>query len=270
MSLESPTYVIFGPLPQGAPGNDSSTLRALELIPDRDEIRQVIDLGAGHGRTTFALAQALPDALITAIEIHAPFVEQMSERAKEAGLEERVQAMRGDMAKINIADGSIDLIWAEGSIYVVGMEQALTNWRPWLRSGGYIAFSDFVQWTGEMTEAARAFWAAEYPDMSTEATIRARAKVAGYRVVADFRMPKDAHDAYYVPLEARVSELSGCGDDEIQQVLAGIRKETEVVRRYADEAGYTIFVLQIDDGYTPAERRNQQIGQLTNKVSKSG
>ena len=45
-------YEIFEPLPQGAPGNDASTLRALGAVPDRDSVRQVLDLGAGHGRTT--------------------------------------------------------------------------------------------------------------------------------------------------------------------------------------------------------------------------
>ncbi|MCY4557657.1 MAG: class I SAM-dependent methyltransferase [Chloroflexi bacterium] len=250
------TYEVFGPLPQGAPGNDASTLRALDAVPGRDAVRRVFDLGAGHGRTTVALARALPDARITAVEIHAPFVERIAERTRETGLADRVRAECGDMAKTDVAAGSIDLIWAEGSIYVVGVERALALWRPWLRPGGGGAFSDFVQWTGDLSKEARAFWAVEYPDMASEDAIRSRAEAAGYRVVSSSRMPKEAHDAYYVPLEARITELAGCADSDVRKVLDGIRREIDVVRRFSDEAGYSFFVLRRADGRTGAEGAN--------------
>ena len=247
VSIDDVMYEIFGPLSQGAPGNDDSTLRALDAVPCRDTLRRVLDLGAGHGRTTFALARALPDARITAVEIHEPFADRIAERARMSGLADRVHAIRGDMAKIDVAAGSTDLIWAEGSIYVVGMERALVMWRPWLRPGGCLAFSDFVRWTGDLPEEARAFWAVEYPDMASEAAIRSRAEAAGYRIVRSFRMPRDAHEAYYVPLEARIAELAGSADADVLQVHEDIRKEIDVVRRYCDKAGYTFFVLQRAD-----------------------
>ncbi len=237
MSLDDAIYEVFGPLSQGAPDNDASTLRALDAVPGRDAVRRVLDLGAGHGRTTLALARALPDARITAVEIHAPFAERIAEHARESGVADRVGAVCGDMGKIDVAAGSIDLIWAEGSIYVVGMERALAMWRPWLREGGCLAFSDFVWWTGDPSEEACAFWAVEYPDMASEDAIQSRAKAAGYRVVSSFRMPREAHDAYYVPLEARVAELAGCTDSDFRKVLEGVRKEIEVVRRFPDKAG---------------------------------
>ena len=248
MSLDNTIYAVFGPLPQGAPGSDASTLRALDAVPGRDAVRRVLDLGAGRGRTTFALAQALPHAQITAVEIHAPFAGRIAERAREAGLADRVYALCGDMAKIDVATGSIDLIWAEGSIYVVGMERAFALWCHWLRPGGCIAFSDVVRWTGDLSKEARVFWAAEYPDMASEAAIRSRAEAAGYRVVAGFRMPKVAHDAYYGPLEARAAELAGSADTDVQQVLAGLRREIDIVRRFSDEAGYSFFVIQRAEG----------------------
>ena len=259
MSLDDTIYAVFEPLPQGAPGNEASTLRALDAVPGRDAIRQVLDLGAGRGRTTFALAQALPRAQITAVEIHAPFAGRVAERAHEASLADRVHALCGDMAKIDVATGSIDLIWAEGSIYVVGMEQAFARWRHWLRPGGCIAFSDAVRWTGDLSNEARAFWAAEYPDMVCEAAIRSRAEAAGYRVVADFRMPKEASDAYYVPLEARAAELAGCADTNIQQVLAGLRRQIDIVRRFSDEAGYSFFVIQRAEGCAGTAGHNRSI-----------
>ena len=246
--MDEAIYEVFGPLSQGAPGNDASTLRALDAVPGRDAVRQVLDLGAGHGRTTFALARALPDARIAAVEIHPPFVERIARRAREAGLADRVRAVCGDMENIDVAEGSVDLVWAEGSIYLVGIERALAMWRPWLRPGGCVAFSDFVRWTGDLSKEARAFWAVEYPDMASEAAIRSRAEDALYRVLSDFRMPREAHDAYYVPLEARVAELAGRADAAVTRVLEDIRTEIDIVRRFSDEAGYTFFVLQRAEG----------------------
>ena len=247
--MDDIAYEVFGPLPQGAPGNEASTLRALDAVPDRDAVRQVLDLGAGHGRTTFVLAQALlPGARITAVDIHRPFVERIVRRARTAGLADRVRTVCGDMAKIDVSGGSIDLVWAEGSIYAVGRDRALSMWRPWLRPGGCVAFSDFAWWTGDPSKEARQFWAVEYPDMASDAAIRSRAEAAGYRTVVSFRMPQEAHDAYYIPLEARVAELAGSVDADVMRVLEDIGTEIDIVRRFSDEAGYTFFVLQRTEG----------------------
>ena len=247
VSVEDILYEVFGPLAQGAPGNDTATLRALDAVPGRDAVRQVLDLGVGHGRTTFALAEALRDARITSVEIHPPFVRRITERARKAGFAHRIHAVCGNMEEIDIADGSIDLVWAEGSIYVVGRERAFLTWRPWLRPGGSLAFSDFVRWADDLPEEARDFWAMEYPDMASEAVIRSRAKAVGYRVVSNFRMSEEAHEAYYAPLEARVAELADHADAGVQEILGGLRKEIDVVRRFRDEVGYMFFVLQRAD-----------------------
>ncbi|MYF70629.1 MAG: class I SAM-dependent methyltransferase [Proteobacteria bacterium] len=242
--MDDVIYEIFEPLPQGAPGNEASTLRALHAVPVRDTVRQVLDLGVGHGRTTLTLAKALRDAQVTAVDIHAPFVEQIAGHAREAGVADRVHALCGDMENLDISRKSLDLVWAEGSIYVMGIERALARWRPWLSSGGCVAFSDFVWWTDDRSDEASEFWASEYPDMATEVAIRSTAEAVGYQLVNCFRMPKEAHDAYYLPLEARVAEFAECDDADVQKVLATIRTEIDVVQRFSDEAGYSFFVLQ--------------------------
>ena len=137
-----------------------------------------------------------------------------------------------------------------------GMEPALAMRRPWLRPRGCVAFGDFVRWTGSLSKEARALWAVEYPDMASEDAIRSRAATAGYRVVSSFHMSREAHDAYYDPLEARITELAGCADSDVRKVLEDIRTEIDVVRRFPDEAGYTFFTLRRADGRTGAEGAN--------------
>lgn len=248
MSQDDVLYEIFEPLSQGAPGDDASTLRALDAVPGRDSVRRVLDLGVGRGRTTLTLAQALPDAQITAVDIHPPFVEKLVSDAREAGVADRVQSLLGDMTNMRIAEESMDLIWAEGSIYVMGIERALAMWRPWLRPAGCVAFSDFAWWTDVPSEEPSRFWAIEYPDMATETSIRRRAEALGYTVVSSFRVPKEGHDAYYLPLAARVAQLAGHDSAEVAKALENIREEIEIARRYSDEACYTFFILQRYEG----------------------
>jgi predicted O-methyltransferase YrrM len=246
MSITEAMYQVFGPLSQGAPGNEAATLAALERITDRDQTRRVLDLGVGHGRSTLTLARALPDAQLTAVEIHPPFVEELGRKVADAGLADRVRVVCGAMEDYAAEEGTIDLVWAEGSIYVLGVERALSQWYGWLRPGGWVAFSDFVWWSDDPSAEVREFWASEYPQMASTEVICGRALAAGYRVQGNFRMSAAAHQAYYAPLETRLAELAPLcgGDDDLATVLAGARREVDVVRRYPDEAGYSFFVLQ--------------------------
>ena len=87
-----------------------------------------------------------------------------------------------------------------------------------------------------------------YPDMATEDTIRSRFHSAGYRGIESFRMSRDAHDAYYIPLEARMAGLAGSANTDVLQVLEDLRVEIDVLRQHADDAGYTFFVIRREDG----------------------
>ncbi len=154
------------------------------------------------------------------------------------------------MEAIDIAESSLDLVWAEGSIYLTGRERALARWRPWLRPGGCVAFSDLAWWTASPSPECRGFWTLEYPDMASETVIHRGAREAGYRVMRSFRMSRNAHDAYYLPFRARVDELAGSSDAGILAILGDLRREIDVAGRFPHEAGYTFFVLQRDDRRT--------------------
>ena len=245
---EALIYRVFEPLSQGAPGSDAETLRALDLVPDRDGIRQVLDLGVGYGRTTLALAGALPVAGIIAIEIHAPLVAALTATLHKTGLASRVEAVCGTMERPGVNAASLDLVWAEGCIYVMGRARALTAWRRLLSPAGCIAFSDLAWWTDTPSREAHDFWATEYPDMASEERIRSDAHSAGFRVIDSFRLSGTAHDAYYAPLAERVAELAEHKDDAMEEILGTIRTEIDIARQFSNEAGYTFFVLERNEG----------------------
>lgn len=51
------------------------------------------------------------------------------------GLGDRVTALVGSMDELAFGDEELDLIWAEGSIYNIGFERGLTEWRRFLKPG---------------------------------------------------------------------------------------------------------------------------------------
>ena len=84
MTDSDPSDVFFElhrDLPREGPGDDESTLRALALCTELPERPDVLDVGCGPGMQTLALAAAT-GGIITAVDAHEPFLDQLRERAR--------------------------------------------------------------------------------------------------------------------------------------------------------------------------------------------
>ncbi len=130
-------------LPREGPGSDEATLRALALctgLPDRPDI---IDIGCGPGMQSVALARAT-DGMVTSVDMHQPFLEQVRANAAAAGVADRVTTLRADMSALPFEPGSFDLVWSEGAAYIMGFAKAFEAWRPLVRPGGYVMASQAV------------------------------------------------------------------------------------------------------------------------------
>ena len=136
-----------------------------------------------------------------------------------------------------------DLIWAEGSAYSIGFENALRRWRPLLRAGGCLVVTELVWFVAEPSARARAFFADEYPDMRDEATRIAQARSAGYDLRGAFRLPAGDWHAYYAGLEVPLRDaISRRGE---LAIYAAIRREREIYEAFGNEYGYLCLVLQV-------------------------
>ncbi|MEQ8860028.1 MAG: class I SAM-dependent methyltransferase [Pseudomonadales bacterium] len=234
-------------LPREAPGNRASTERALGLVAERlpaSTIRRVLDVGCGPGQQTLDLAALLPRAGIIAVDLHASYLAEVRRRAAGAGLAARIAPVRADMGRLPIAPASIDLAWCEGAAYIVGLQAALAAWRPLLRGGGAVAFTDAVWLGGDRPERAQAFWA-EYPGMTDRAGVLAQLERAGFEPRSPFVLPSEAWwDDYYRPLAARIDLLAWryVDDPVAQRVLEAHREEIDLFRAHGDCYGYAFFV----------------------------
>jgi serine/threonine-protein kinase HipA len=182
---------------------------------------------------------------VIAVDKHAPFLGQLRAAARERGLGDLIEIRCADMAAPGVPAGSVDLLWSEGAIYLLGFEAGLRLWRSLLAPGGRLAVSECSWLVVEPPAEAAAFFAEGYPDMRDVERNIARARAAGFDVLDHFPLPPEAWwDEYYTPLEERMARLGRAADPELAAVIDETRREIELYRRHGDSYGYVFYLLR--------------------------
>ena len=231
-------------LPRQGPGSTESTLRALSLCGRLPDEPAVLDIGCGPGMQTMTLAKAL-HGRITAVDVNREYLDALAQRAAAAGVGERIEPLAADMTVLPFPPQSFDLIWAEGSAYIMGFAKALEDWRRFLKPGGGIAVSELVWLQPDPPAEAAAFFGEEYPAMTDEGANLATLRACGYEPMGHFTLPDAAWwEDYYTPLEAKLPALRAryAGDDAALGIVETTAREIEIRRRYGDSYGYVFFV----------------------------
>jgi SAM-dependent methyltransferase len=238
-------FEVFEPLPRQGPGNRACAAKALGLCAGLPPLPRVLDLGCGAGGQTLHLAE-LTSGSIVAIDSHAPGIERLQATIAERGLAHRVQALVGDMAHPNQAAGSFDLIWSEGALYNIGIENALRICQNLLRSGGYLAFTDAVWRKDNPPPEVKASFD-EYPSMGRVADVLAAIERSGLSLIGHFTLPDEAWwDDFYTPMQDGIEALrSKYGDDpQALAALDQLAREPEMHRQHAAYYAYEFFVAR--------------------------
>jgi SAM-dependent methyltransferase len=240
-------FEMFTGLPRQGPGDATSTLRALSLVPALGSESRILDIGCGTGLQTRVLAQHSP-ARIVAIDNHPPYVDELNRAASALGIEDRLEARVADMRQLDFAPGSFDVIWCEGAIYNVGFEAGLREWRRLLAPGGHAAITEACWMKSDIPSECAAFWTQEYPAIRDPAALVAAAIECGYDTVGHFPLPPSAWwDDYYRPLTASVAKFrEGHREEPDAQALADqVQREIDIWHAYSEFYGYEFFVMRM-------------------------
>ncbi|MFF7814376.1 GNAT family N-acetyltransferase [Streptomyces sp. NPDC007945] len=241
-------FALHHGLPRQGPGSDATTRRLLALAGPLPERPRVLDLGCGPGRSALLLA-AEAGAEVTAVDTHEPFLDELRAAAAARGLAGSVHAVRGDMGAPPFPDGSFDLVWAESSVFVLGFDRALAEWRRLLAPGGTLVLTECVWTTTAPAPQARAFWDEHYP-LRTVAELAAVAVGAGYHVLGTFLQPDGDWDEYYVPLAAH-ADAADTSVPGMAGAVAAARAEIALRRDHGGDYGYAGLVLRPADPRWP-------------------
>ncbi|MFA0229477.1 MerR family transcriptional regulator, partial [Vibrio sp. 10N.261.45.A7] len=118
---------IFEGLERLGPGTAEDTLAAMSQVPFSP--KHVLEIGCGKGIATKVLAKALveyqTDVQITALDNDQPSLDILIQQAQALGLESNLKTVCASMMDLPFEAKSFDLIWSEGSAYIMGVQKAL-------------------------------------------------------------------------------------------------------------------------------------------------
>lgn len=200
------------------------TRKAFQMLPERDK-PFILDIGCGTGVPTMELAR-LGNGQITGLDIDQPLLDEFMRKIEATGISDRVKTVNCSLFEMDFPDESFDLIWAEGSIAVIGFERGLKEWRRLLKPKGFLVVHDGIE---NMTKKLK-----QIPS-------------CGYELLGHFTVTEETWwREYYEPLEKRIQELrvKYSDDPEALAVLDKEQREVEMFKKNPETYGSVFFVMQ--------------------------
>ena len=200
------------------------TRKAFQMLPKLEKPR-ILDIGCGSGVPTIELAK-LSDGEIIGIDINQSLLDELNRKTEEEGFSSRVKTVKCSLFEIDFPDESFDIIWAEGSIWIIGFEKALKEWNRLLKPNGFLVVHD---------------------EIKTVSNKLKKIPSCGYELIDYFSLPEDAWwTEYYKPLEIRIEELrvKHENNSEALKTLKKYQNEVDMVKRNPKEYSSAFFVMQ--------------------------
>lgn len=236
-------YEYFASTERQGPGNSQETLKALSFIDGLTENSKIADIGCGTGGQTMTLGTHTSCEII-GIDIWEDFIQKFNQKSKDLNLQHKVKGIVGDMEHLPFHEEELDLIWSEGSIYNIGFERGLAEWRKFLKPGGYIAITENTWFREEQPQEIKNFWEEAYPQIDTIPTKVAQMQKAGYLPVATYMLPETIWTDYYKMQAANGESFlkKYKGNKTVEEFIASQRYEAELYDRYKAYYGYMFYI----------------------------
>lgn len=214
----------------------------------------IIDLGAGTGTGSVALARQLPAARVVAVDVDDEMLAHLRRRAEAQGVADRVRTVQADLDQPWPPLGPADLVWASASMHhMADPGAALAQAFAALRPGGVLALTELDSFPRFLPDPAGAALEerchAELDTLRAEAGMHmhedwaARLAEAGFTVEAQRRfdialqppLPAAAGRYAHVALHRmrhRLADRLGADDlAALDQITAGLRDRDDLVVR---------------------------------------
>lgn len=229
-----------------SPGSEGTTLYATKTITRNEELN-ILEIGGGVGTSALLLAKAFPKARIISIDNNKDYIRQLNQKASQVGLAKQVQGMVMSVKKMEFPAGQFDVIFAEGSVYLTGMERALKEWKKFLKPDGQIILNDLCWLKPHVSKEVLSYWQEQYPQMDSVRNHMELMKKSGYEVRGTIVQQRaDWVEHYYKPIQdnlTRIAKEHGTKKDA-KEVLAHFEKEMDMYFRFASCYSYVYFVLK--------------------------
>ena len=200
------------------------TRKAFRMLPQIDKPR-ILDIGCGSGIPTLELVR-LSQGEVIGIDIDQPAVDKFNRKIKEAGLTDRVQALNCSMFDMDFTDESFDIIWSEGSIYAIGFEKGLRQWKRFLKPDGFMVVHDEQGNVREKLE---------------------QISNCGYELIGYFILSEETWwTEYFAPLGKLVNETRTKYpyDQSVLEEIQQAQVELDMYKKYPERNSSVCFVMK--------------------------
>jgi ubiquinone/menaquinone biosynthesis C-methylase UbiE len=200
------------------------TRKAFRILPRLDE-PNILDIGCGTGVVTLELAR-LSKGRVIGVDIDQTALDTLKHSIERADLVQRVSAIKCSMCDMKFAVNSFDIIWSEGSIFVIGFEQGLTRWHRFIRPEGFLVVH------------------ARKKDMMKRIKMILK---CGYSLLSRFVVPKEAWwEGYYGPLQKLIEGLrNGYRHDKgTLSFLSALQEEVIEFKQNPEYHGSVFYICQ--------------------------
>jgi len=239
-------YELFCGLPRGGPGDNTLTRKAFGCLKNLPPNPLILDIGCGHGMQTLELAK-ISQGTIFALDNHQPFLDILMKKAIREGFEKRIIPKNQSMLEMNFKDGTFDVIWSEGALYIMGFQKGLRRCKQLLKDKGYLVVSEAVLFSSTIPAPLKKFWDEAYPVITNVNGNIELIRHEGFEVLNHFSLPKSSWiDNYYTPMEKRIKVLHKKyrNNTAALNVFTACEKEIKMYEDYSDYYGYEFFIAQ--------------------------
>lgn len=197
------------------------TKKAFQMLPNLDKPR-ILDIGCGTGIPTMELSK-LSDGHIIGIDINPALLDKLEGKIVKAGQIKKIETVQCSLMELDFEEESFDVIWSEGSIWVIGFEKGLKEWKRFLKPNGFLVIHD------------------EAKDFEKKL---ASISNCGYQLIGHFQLDEKVWGSeYYEPLE-RIANERRKEHQNGNEALRALDKELKSFRRDPRQFTSVFFVMQ--------------------------
>jgi len=246
--MENYFYEAFEGLTRLAPGSERSTKKAISLvnIPREKELK-ILDIGCGTGIHTVLLAEAFPNAQITAVDMNEQYLDMLKKQLHTKRFEDRVHILNTSMFEMDFLTETFDIIWAEGSIYIAGFQEGLKKWKTFLKQDGTLICSEISWLHANPSPECKEFWGQAYPEINSIPAKMNQIEELKYVYDFSFVLPKENWiEEYYNPLERNLTDMEKRHVDnpDALEVIELIRQEIRLYHENVNDYSYVFYGMK--------------------------
>nr|VFK25297.1 MAG: serine/threonine-protein kinase HipA [Candidatus Kentron sp. MB]VFK33456.1 MAG: serine/threonine-protein kinase HipA [Candidatus Kentron sp. MB]VFK76221.1 MAG: serine/threonine-protein kinase HipA [Candidatus Kentron sp. MB] len=231
-------------LERQGPGDFDFSEYIIRQLPELPQYPRIADIGCGAGAGALILADRYR-VKVKAVDFSIEFLDEMMQRARQKGLDDLIEPIACDMARLNWEPETIDLLWSEGAAYNITFPGALKAWRPFMAVNGVAVISEMSWFSDKAPETVAQYMKGLYPGIKTESQNADVIRQTGFEMLGMHRLPSLAWwKNYYDPLRENIKALQDSDDEMMKTVIKETEEEMRFFEKHQQDYGYTFYLMR--------------------------